>query len=132
MKSSTLRTSIPSTAITIYVADRQMGIMYPLCPTYRSFNNILLSPNQEDSSYTRNGHFHFRGDGSWFNYSIKSWTCYQGDASESLQAEVLLTEAGAELAFSHDPAGAGNCVMELIPSHSNILSFSICYYRQSS
>ena len=86
MKSSTPRTSIPSIAIAIYVADRQMGIMYPLCPTDWSSDNIVLSPNQEDSSYTRNGHFHFRGDGSWFNYSIESWACYQGDAGKSSES----------------------------------------------
>jgi len=48
MKSSTPRTSIRSIAITISVADGQMGIMYPLCSTYWSSDHILLPPNQED------------------------------------------------------------------------------------
>ena len=36
------------------------------------------------------------------------------------------------LEVSNDPAGAGSLVMELMASHSNILSSSICYCRQSS
>jgi len=29
-------------------ADGQMGIMYPMCATHWSSDNILLPPNQED------------------------------------------------------------------------------------